>query len=391
MALSLASLITPVTRQQSLDTLLGFLTDLGFATTSWQSGSAQRTIVTACAWIYADGTTAVANIAKGGFRTLAKGDWLDLVGEGSFEDERVAAISTVGLVTLTHAGGAPHAWGVDELLLSDTPDGSSGILYRNTTAGGITGGTTIEEEFRAVTPGRRANIASAPSPGVTMYLLTPLANVTAAVISDPTTGTWVTTSGEDRESDPRYAERMGTRWGTLTYGSGELAYRRWALEADPTVTRVTVLQGATPANVRVICATSSGGITGGQIAAITAYIEDGRRPINDVVSVESANVVSVDVVAEPVVRRGTATVGSIQEALNTYFADLPIGGRVIFPAVPGSGAVVYEELVETILALEGVRRARLSDPTADVALGATDVAVPVYDITITEVSTGDQP
>lgn len=381
--LSLSAMLQPVTRQQALDTLLGFLTDLGFRTTSWQPGSVQRTLVTACAWLYAGGTTAIRNLARGGYPGTAEGDWLDYVGNGWFQDTRIDAVATEGLVTLVADGTAgSHSWGVDELVLSDTEDGS-GNVYRVAEAGAIVSNETRTFTFRAVVPGSSANIASTLS-GRTMYLLTPLAGVTAKIVSDPTSETWITVSGTDRESDARYRARMLARWGTLTYGSGDLAYRRWALEAAPTVTRVSVIQGVDERAVRVICATAAGATPGPTLTTIANYIEDGRRPINDLVTVESANPLNFAVTAAPVIRRGATTSGVIEQALADYFELLPIGGRRVYPSTIGQ--VLLEDLIETILGIDGVLRARVSYPTADLPMSSTDVAVPTYSLTVTEVA-----
>jgi uncharacterized phage protein gp47/JayE len=385
MAPPLSSLLTPVTRDQALETFLGFLKELGFRTTSWQPGSLQRTFATAIAWLYSGATQAHRTVVRGGYIQTAPEGWAELGGESWYETARVAAVSAEGNVRFVADGSVgAETWAQDELVLSDTPDGSSGNIYRVVGPGAITALDEIDVPFYAVTPGAKANISSTLS-GVTMYLLTPIPGVTAKIISDPLTGTWLTTAGTDLESLDRYRLRCISRWATLTYGSAQqgMAYKRWALEADPTVTDVRVIQGANAAEVRVICRTLAGGITGGQIATIGAYIQDGRRPINDVVTVESATVVSVPVVAAPVVRRGSLTQGQIQAALDAYFAVLPIGGKIIYPS--SSGAVIYEDLVETMLALEGLFRARLSDPTADLPLGATEIAVPSYSISVTEV------
>lgn len=389
MALSATSFEKGVTRQEALDSLFAIFKELGFRTTSWQPGSVQRTLITAAAWLYSGATQATRRIFLGGYPTtaaLVSDSWLDLILEGFYQETRLQAVSTKGTIRLISDGttGA-QSWNQNEILISDTPNGSSGIVFHNTLAGAINSSQDLPFEFEAVTPGRAANISSSLA-GTTLYLLTPIPGVTAKIFSDPLTGTWITTAGDDRETNDRYLARALARWATLAYGSAHrgLAYKRWAMEADSTITDVKVLQGANAAEVRVICRTLAGGITGGQITAIGNYIEDGRRPINDVVSVESATLVNVPVVAAPVIRRGSLTQGQIEAALNAYFSVLPIGGKLLYPAI--AGAVIYEDLVETMLALEGLFRARLSDPVADVALGATDIAVPQYTLTITEVS-----
>lgn len=398
MALSVSQLITPVTREQAARTGLEFLGQLGFATGSWKVGSWQRTILSAAAWLYADGTQAVANLAKGAFNESAEGDWMTLITESRYGDERPGAVACEGLALLTSAAGSPaHSWGAQELQFADTPDGephadgTPAILFYNSEAGAIGPSSTLQILIEAVAAGPEPNAIAS---GSSLYLLTPLTGVTATVPADPSTLTWITVPGANQRGDNEQREMNALKWATLApQGAQENCYLRWAREADATITRARAYSTGS-GGVTVACATASGGISGGpasvaspgtgQAQTVLDYIEDGRRPVNDIVTVKSATVVPLTIVAAPVIDRGGATLTDIRNAIDEYLGALPLGGKVVPPSV--SGQVVREELLDIIRALPGVRRANLTTPAADVALSGDEIAVRSDTITITYVT-----
>jgi hypothetical protein len=65
--LTLNQLVTPVTEDQALQTILDTLTDAGFQVTSWQSGAIQLTILRLFAKVWAQLSQTIADIAAGGF------------------------------------------------------------------------------------------------------------------------------------------------------------------------------------------------------------------------------------------------------------------------------------------------------------------------------------
>jgi len=238
---------------------------------------------------------------------------------------------------------------------------------------------------RALVPG------SVGSVGVSkiVVVVSPFAGLTVTNPAIPDTGNSMTVVGVDKESDKRLTRRCELRWASLTYSAPRNAYELWALEADPTITRVSVTNPAGDGTVIVICATALGGITAAQIQTVFDYIEDGRRPINDVQVIQSAVPLIVAITAAPTVRKGeyatpTAASNVLTGAWDTFFADLPIGGKIVAPSV--TGQVLRDQLIEIAMVLRGFRRANISTPTDDVTLNANEVAVGSYAITIVEES-----
>jgi hypothetical protein len=229
--LTLNQLVTPVTEDQALQTILDTLTDAGFQVTSWQSGAIQLTILRLFAKVWAQLSQTIADIAAGGFTTLSTSSFLTLLARYFYNLERLAPQATIGKFLLTSSAAAPLAtWGAGDIIVADQPNGTSGAnTYTVNASGTLAPGSTVSVEFKADVAGSAANIA----PGTTLYLWTPLVGITATNPPLTPSNTWITTAGADEESDGRLIARCLGRWSRLTYGNTDGAYIAWALEALP--------------------------------------------------------------------------------------------------------------------------------------------------------------
>lgn len=391
MTVTLADLLTPSTEAQTEAQILEWLTSVGFTGTSWQEGSWQRHIVKAFARLLADGTATVPLTAALGLIRLATGDAKTLVAREVYDTERVAAVKTQGQMVLTSSAGAPlHTIAIGDLVLADAATDPANT-YRNTTGGALAPGGTLTLEWEAETGGAAANIAS----GTTLYLWTPLVGVTATNPAIGGTGTWITRAGVDVESDARLEARALGQLDALAYGATEGAYAVWALEPDPTITRVRVRDNNPfgPNTIDVIIATAAGVPSAGQVTTVSDYIVDGinpdgsitgRRPLNDDVTVRGAVVLGQLITATVTVDAASSTVtdvAAVTAALTAFIATLPIGGVVIPPA--SAGVLVRAELIAAIMALDGVINVAMSAPSGDVTYPDVDrVLVPSFAITV---------
>lgn len=379
MTLSLDSLLTPVTEEEALDTSLAILTSLGFNVTSWQDGSVQRTLIQHVARLYSSLTETVAEIAAGGFNGLATGGYLTLLSKSHYENTRVAAVNTQGDIVLTSTATAPpHVIAVGDLQIADTATASPTTqTFRNITGGTLNPGSTLTLSFEAEVAGEAGNIPN----NTTLYMWTPLVGVTATNPPNGLTGTWITQVGIDEEADERLTDRNASKWATLSYAATDGAYRNWALAADSSVTRVKVRSdnpfGA--GSVDVVCATAVGSITPTQETDILAYIEGtsdgvGRRPINDIVSVNGAVVVYIPIIGTITVDATYQTITTeavIHAAIDAYMNTLDIGGTPVPPA--SNGFAIYGEIIAAIMALDGVISTTITTPSGNVALLETQI------------------
>ncbi len=394
--LSLRQLTTPVSEDDVLAFTLDTLDSLGFQATSWQSNSAARTLTQLFARVTSDLTFAIADIVSGGFAGLAKGPYADMLGQYMFKLSRVLATPTLGQMVLTSSVAAPvHSWANGELLIADAPEGSSANTFTVDSVGVTTlnPGTSIAVFVRAAVPGSQAN-RLAPNSS-TLQLWTPLVGVTVSNPPNPPTtpvNTWITQPGTDNETDGpggRYNARMLGRWDRLTYGNTDGAYTAWVLEAVPAITRLTVREGIAEGTVHIVAATAIGGIDAGQIQAIKDYLNGvtdgkGRRPINDIIEVVSANQVATPPLALTIIVQSpfsSDAVARVSAAIVALLGALPIGGRKLQNA--STGKVLLADLYKAVMAEQGVLDVDFSI-TSDISLDQDDIysAIPVISMVI---------
>ena len=410
MALSLQQLRTPVTVDQVRAGILGLLDGFGFQASAWQSTSANRIIIEAVSSLVSDATFAIVNIAGSMFAGLAAGPYADDLGVNSYGLARVQATPTIGQMLLTASAAAPsHTFAANSLLIADS-DADTANTYNVLTGGTINPGTPLTVSVSAAVPGSQANIA----PNITtLELRTPLVGVSVTNPPQPPVtpvNNWVTTAGTDPETDGpggRYNARMIGRFDQISPNNTEGAYRAWCLAALPALTRLVVRQGASQGSIRITGATATGGLTGaqtafypaiatgtGQIGAILDYLTGaadgvGRRPINDAITVLSANVVTTPALDVAIVVRSpfaSDAVARVTAALTTLLGDplaSPIGGTFL----PGDsvGRVLLSVLYQTVMSQQGLVSCSFPSFTGDALLGPDDIyeAIPNVTMTIT--------
>lgn len=387
--LTLKQLTTPVSEEEALEEILEVLSELGLQTTSWQSGSIQRTFWQVVARLYSRLTEYIGGSAAGRFLGLSTDEFLRLLALYNYKRTRQEPTPTIGTFRLTASAASPvHSWDANELIIANAEEDEDGaISFVVTEAGTLNPGGTLDVQVQCNTTGSEGNLA----PNVDLFLWTPLAGVSVTNPPLDQSNTWVTTPGTDQESDSRLQERCLSRWDHLGYSNTEGAYRGWAFEALAALTRCAVRAAPGDGTVTVIGATALGGLTSGQIDTIDEYIRGltdgvGRRLINDILSVESA-VEKTDVPVTYTVyvqSQYKANVGAkIHTALTDLFGALPIGGRKL--ATPTQGYVLFDEIIDTIRSVEGVRSVSLSSPSANVLLDEDEIFVPAISATIVEV------
>lgn len=191
----------------------------GLPTTSWQPGSTPRTLIAAQSQVAADFNTSQRMIAKGGFLDYAEDEWLTLLAAQVFWVERDAPVATIGIATLTDAGGGPHTITASQLIAKD----ASGRQFRNITGGTLTLSGSLALRWQAVETGDTYNVGN----GTLTTLVTALAGVT---LSNP--ATWMTlpgtasskTRGTVRVTDGALSGPHVVGAGTMTVSNGVQTY-----------------------------------------------------------------------------------------------------------------------------------------------------------------------
>jgi uncharacterized phage protein gp47/JayE len=360
---SLSSLIVPLTRDDVRRNLLGLLRVVGFPVASWAPSSVPRALVEIFAESVSDLSATVSKIARGGFLSLAEGEWLSLVAAEFFGVERKPAVFARGLAQLTDAGGAGPFTIIPNQLWAAS---KSGLRFTNATGGLLPLGGNLTLEWKAESSGTDYNVPV----GDLSTLLTPLPGVTVTNPALVGSGTWLVEQGVDEERDDALRVRCQEKWSSLGAGGNAPAYAYHAKNASPQVTRVRVLEAfPTGGHVTVICAGPSGAIGDATVLdAVSAYLEDGRRPQCVTVHVRSAFPHPIVVAGEVRVRATMKdpAVAYVSAQLTDMQKTLDIGERV-----------AVAELVQRIMDAPGVINVVLVDAATGAPLvpGKDDVVL----------------
>jgi uncharacterized phage protein gp47/JayE len=397
---TLKQLITPVSEADALATILSTLSQFGFQATSWQSGSIQLTMLSLFARIYSKLVVLITQFASGGFTTLATGDYLTLLAQYVYNITRLVAVRTQGLMLLTNSSAGVVTFNAGDIIVSTSPTGTPGAqTFTVAVSGSVGPGANSLFSFAANIAGIAGNIPSSS----TLYLWTPIPGVaiTNPVISG--TSTWIQTAGADLESDSRLQARCLGAWARRTYSNIDGAYKGWALEALPTLTRVQILSAPGNGTVTLVGATSVGPISGSESTTIQNYINgitdgQGRRPLNDIFTAVGSTPVTTPALTATIYCTSdvVATAPAIVAlALQTYIGTVPIGGSILTGA---TGKVLFDDLLDTaklaydgasvIPALRKVRSVALSI-TGDIPLTSGQTYQPAITVNAIPVAPGN--
>lgn len=363
MPLTLAQLRSPMTRAQALASFIAILDSLGFNASSWQAGSIQRTVLEAAAHGWSSVTTIADSLSRIVFNADASGDALTAYSASHYANSRTAATYTTGMIRLTCAAVAgPYGIVASQVVAAD----SAGHTYRNTGAGTLYPGGTLDLEVVAEVSGTGSNVAN----GTITTLQTPLAGVTVSNPAYGGTGTWITTAAVDAEADGTLRTRNTSRWGTLSYASPAAAYENFALGADPDVTRVWVDDSnpGGPGTLYVYCARAAGTATAPDVANVQAAFNL-KHPCNAIPTAIAATEQLQDVTFTAYIetaKNTSATQAAIAAAVDAVINTLPIGGN--HPPGSATGYLYRSELLGAITAIDGVEGVTMTAPAADVAL-----------------------
>lgn len=333
--------------------------------TAWQTGSVPLSLVENDAAVLEDVYALARVLAAGGFLDTASGPWLELLAFNVYGLVKFPGVTTVGTVRLTDlANGGPFTVSDGQV----TVQAASGQRFTNVGSFTLPQGGFVDVTFRAEQPGAAYNVGN----NTITSLVTALPGVLPSNPPLPS-GTWVTTQGADEESDELLRQRCRNRWPALGTGSPASAYDLWAKTADSSITRTRVRPSPTvEGQVEVYLAGSAGPAGPGAVAAADAYIQP-RVPLTVTSLVQAASGLTVPVTATLFVFSGFQTQALIDAtaAVQAYFRSVDIGGTVYLTA-----------LIEALMAPAGVRNVTVAAPTGDVALTATQVAVPTLSISV---------
>jgi uncharacterized phage protein gp47/JayE len=368
MAITLQQLQDPISEDEALEFVIDILQELGFSATSWQEGSVPLAMITMFAKCYSSLAITISEYSKMSFNETSTNTALSSFSISQYDNTREAATKTQGIERLTNASGAPHVITIGQLVVEEENDA---FTYRNTTAGTIAAGGTLDVTIEAEVAGEDRNVAL----NTITILQTPLSGVT---VTNPDIGggTWITSAGTDEESDPRLRARNRLKWATRTYSTPAEGYVVFALESSENITRAVVDDSnpSGPGTLDVYIAGASGVSSAQDVTDAQTYI-DARRPITSnptVIAAASSIQNFVGTVYIETAKNNAATQAAIEQAVTDYINDLDIGGTVLTGV---QGYALQSEIITAISSIDGVENVALTTPSADVPVTAWEILV----------------
>lgn len=183
------------------------------------------------------------------------------------------------------------------------------------------------------------------------------------------------------ESDADLRERTLLAPHTFSVAGPERAYVGFARNAHPDVLDASAVSPApTEVVVSVLSRTGNGTAPPATLAAVTAALDDDVRPMTDLVTVQSAEIINFDIVANLYRYAGPdpqLLIDTAEASLNAYLGSARRLGRDI----PRSALIAA-------LHVGGIQRVELTSPVADVVLTAMQAGYPLT-ITINDAGIAD--
>jgi phage-related baseplate assembly protein len=361
----LKDLVTRITFEQNLTTVLETFRTAEFAVDSWRPGGGYHTLASFLAKGLTAGTDVVQAIAKGGHLDLATGNWLTLLARSWFRLTRRPASYAYFTVRLSLAAGAAPYPAVAGAVWVET---AAHKRFNCTTGGIVPSGSSLDLTFKAESPGSSYNV----TPADINLMITAVPGMTCLGIT-------LTIPGLNAESDTELRTRCRLRWATLAAQAVGGTYQFWALtEDDGTTARAQVTRAYVdidnpegPGTVHVYLAGPAGAVDPAVVTEVDDDLQERKGPSTDLLT-SSASALTIAPTGTAWVS-GTTTTAAIAEA-EALFAEMllaiPIGGHNI----GGSRGVFRDEIEATIRQATGVVRVSLT--SGDHTMTATQVAVP---------------
>ena len=297
-----------------------------------------------------------------------------------------ASVATQGYVKITNSAGGTT--GAGTIIVSD----SSGLQYTNVSAVTLVATVQTSVLFEASAVGTNYNVGNGSI--TTVVSDGALTGTTTATNTAPSSGSWITRSGSDEQSDSSLRTESqnlllarGIDW--VAAGIEYLATNA-PITSGSVISRVRVVSnpGGVAGKIAVYVATSAGAPTVGDVADVQSYLDD-NRSLTSTVEVLPAVVLPITITATASVP--SAYLATAQSNASTNLAaleaDTPIGGD------PNAGnAIQLEDIIAAIKSAsynslgQNTNPAsptviNVTAPAADVALAADEI--PDFTVNIT--------
>lgn len=367
-------LLTTITTAELQQQMLAAMASVGLPTSSWTKDGFWQNLVQWIAFLLRLAYVILRDVALGGFLSTATGQALTDLAAGTYGTPRREQTFATGSVRLLNSSGIP----LDEVAqaISFALKTDPSITYRNTGAVFALNGAQVDVPIACDLAGTGGNAAGGSGGSATIELVTALVGV--SLVSN------TAIIGQDAQSDESLRELASKQAASASTGHGN-KYEWYALNTNTDGTVAEANDGKTRTNINrckvtfedaygrvyLVLASPSGAVDSAEYATTIDVITQYALTNPGILIDANADPVTVNVVADVVLRKGTSTAGvsdQIQAQLDAYFPDTSIGGD--------DGYLTIEELEGEIFRANGrIVSVTVTSPSADVALDPDQVAV----------------
>ena len=190
----------------------------------------------------------ISFLAAAMFLQYATGDGLTLFSKSQYQNDRLPASPTEGIMRLLSAVSAPtYNIAVGQLIVGSSSDPA--ITFTNITGGTLLPNSFLDLQFRATEAGTKFNLSNSQP----IVFKTALPGVSISNPIYPLSVTWITKQGTNEESDESLIQRNISRWGFKNFAissfssflQSRIGHRHksqctnWFLQATATKTKVS--------------------------------------------------------------------------------------------------------------------------------------------------------
>jgi baseplate J-like protein len=380
---TLEELIEPLTTEELQASFYTALATTGVTTTTWKPGAVVRTIIAIVCIVLSALSSLVANLARSGFVTLARGLWLKLHAFYTYNVVAQEATFAAGIVYVTNPTGGVYDYDPDELEFKSSITQKT---YRNTAV----------VHIGAVTTDTPVAIQAVEAGAASSALIGEVDTIATAMAVGATCHNTAVLVGLDEEGEELLKVRCAEKLGSFSPNGPADAYAvaaRGAVRSNGVAIGVNRIRTVpTPfCGIDVYVAVPAGAVTGtvgdlnSDLGLIDEAIQTQAVPLTVTARVYTAVEKVIDVAATVWVYNTTGLTevqikAAITAELESYFADpltAPIGGNI----VPGASGFIYaEDLSAAILRAKAsgasIRAFRaIVTPSASIPIDAAEVPV----------------
>ena len=340
--------------------------------TNFNIGSVIRTLVEVFGAAIADLGDLTLAALKAGFLATATGYWLDLKAR-EFGVTRHPAKRTEGVIHFTRSVPRDENITIPAGTIVSTLKDSDGKAYRYATQGEVVlvaGTSEITAPILAQSAGAAYNVGPGSIKKTVVHL--------RGVDSVENRADWITSEGTDQETDESLRRRAFLAWEELTQGSTERAYISWAL-SDARVTSAFVNshhpRGQGTVNIYIL---GAGGMPSPGLIDDVQETIDANRPLcsDALVLAPESRDVDMDVAITPKRYFVTSEIeAEVRKRLEAYFNPQGDPNYTWIEPLGVGKKVVFNQLVEIVMSVEGVYDVRLSSPTGDIEVDTDQLPV----------------